>query len=121
MKWLRRLLAGGLLVGLLYGGWLLVDGNAELVRIDYLVGEVVDVALWRALVAAFAAGAVAALAVMGLGLIRARLETREYRKALAGHETEVHQLRNLPLVSETGGSGGQSKMGTGSFTKDRSA
>jgi uncharacterized integral membrane protein len=100
MMMLRRTLAGALLVGLLYVGWRFATGNAEPVRIDYLLGELSEVALWHALLAAFAGGLVVASLLAGLGLIRARLETRGYRKAMEGLETEVHQLRNLPLVTE---------------------
>jgi uncharacterized integral membrane protein len=100
MKWLRRLLAGAAFVGLLVGGWLFADRNGDLVRVDYLVGELGDIPFWKTLIAASLLGAIASALVMSFVLVRSLLESRRYRKAVVKLESEVHQLRNLPLVTD---------------------
>jgi len=106
MRIVRRLLAIGVPVVLVWLGWQFAWRNSSSVTIDYVVGESGDVSLWVALITAFAAGAaVAGLAalyqVAKLGLV-----ARRYRKAVRGLEAEVHQLRNLPLVTEEPAPGG---------------
>lgn len=100
MKLLRRSLLAVLFVASMYAGWQFLEGNSDPVSVHYVVGDATDVALWRALVVAGLLGALITAASMGLGLARSRLETRRYRKALEDLEGEVHQLRNLPLVSD---------------------
>jgi uncharacterized integral membrane protein len=100
MKLLRRSIFGVLFAGLMVGGWLFAHSNSETVRVDYLMGELAEVALWKALTGAGALGALVAALAMGFGLLRSRLESRRYRRELLDLESEVHQLRNLPLVSE---------------------
>ncbi len=100
MKLLRRTLVLVLFAVAVYGGWGFLDGNANPVTIHYVVGDLAGVPLWQALLGAGLLGALLALAATGLGLARARLEARRYRKALVNLEAEVHQLRNLPLVSD---------------------
>jgi len=87
-------------VAALIGGWRFAHGNGQAVRIDYVVGTSADVALWKALLVATGAGLAAAAIVLGWALLRARLESRRYRKALVALESEVHQLRNLPAVAD---------------------
>jgi uncharacterized integral membrane protein len=118
MVMLRRVLLGLSFVALLVGGWRFAAQNSDLVKVSYLAGETPSVALWLALLFAFGLGALVAGLFTGLGLARTRLLARRYRKAVAGLEAEVHQLRNLPLIDEdpaaqtdppsvSGGSSGQ--------------
>jgi uncharacterized membrane protein YciS (DUF1049 family) len=100
MRLARRLLAIALFVALLVLGWRFAAANSATVTIHYLVGEAGDVSVWLALCIAFGLGAVFA-GLMGLYQItRLGMLTRRYRKTVNGLEAEVHQLRNLPLVSE---------------------
>jgi len=96
----RRLMAITALGGIVLAVWRFAVENATAVTVRLLVGEASDVALWLALFVAFAAGALA----VGFGSLiqfaRSALIARRYRKTVAGLEAEVHQLRNLPLVSE---------------------
>jgi hypothetical protein len=64
-----------------------------------LLGDV-EVRLWAALLAAFAGGAVLAGLAMAYRVARLGLLARRYRKIIRGLESEVHQLRNLPLTDE---------------------
>jgi len=83
----------------LYLAWLLVTSNSEAVRVNFLIGQI-ELAVWQALGLAFAVGA-ATVGLYTLYLMaRGRLVQRRYRKHLAGLETEVHQLRNLPLHAD---------------------
>jgi uncharacterized integral membrane protein len=100
MRWARRTVWIALLVALLVAGHLFVARNSERIAIDYVGGRFEQVAVWVALLASFAAGAaLATLLALARGA-RLRLEARRYRKATRQLESEVHQLRNLPLAGE---------------------
>jgi hypothetical protein len=100
MIWARRTLPMLLGAGLVYLGYRLAAANAPLVEVDFLAGRVEGVALWKALLGAFAIGAGSVGAFALLQMARTALLTRRYRKKLLDLEVEVHQLRNLPLVPE---------------------
>ena len=100
MVLLRRALLALVFVAVLIGGWRFAVQNSAQVTVSYLAGETPSVALWLALLAAFALGAGIAALFSGFSLARAGLLARHYRKTVAGLEGEVHQLRNLPLVDE---------------------
>ena len=108
MKWLRRSVVVSLFMGLLVGGWAFAGRNLEPVEIDYLVGEISELQLWKALLVAGALGAGAALLPLTVSLLRVRLVARRYRKALAGLEAELEEVR---LAVEKAGSGEQGVPG----------
>lgn len=99
MRIVRRLVAAAIFVAALVLGWRFADANLEPVSVHFLVGRIEGIPLWTALVGAFAAGGV----LVGLGallpLARLGLRARRWRKEAHGLETELHQLRNLPLAS----------------------
>jgi hypothetical protein len=99
----RRLLLLALLVGLLWIGWKFSSLNAQPpVRVDFLFGATPEISLWKALVGAFAVGAVLATALWLFEVLRYALVARRYRKTVARLESEIHELRTLPLAeSET--------------------
>lgn len=99
MTFVRRILLVAVFVLLLVGGWRFAHENEAVVSIHYVLGRTVDVALWQALLAAVTAGVLGTGLVLGLSLMRARMESRRFRKALVKLESEVHQLRNLPVVA----------------------
>lgn len=101
MKWVRRLLLIGLSVAVMVVGWRFASENQQLVSVNYLAGRSSEVALWKALVASFAAGALLVLVFALYSSIRSWLAKRRYRRALGGLEAEVHQLRNLPLAPDS--------------------
>jgi hypothetical protein len=100
MRWVRRLLGLAVFVGTFWGIWHFAKENATVVAVSYVFG-VVDVAVWQALLASFAAG----FALSGAGWllfgVRSRMVQRRYRKAVGGLEAEIHQLRNLPLAPDS--------------------
>ena len=98
--WLRRVLPMLFGAGILYLAYRLASANSPPVAVDFLLGRVEGVALWRALAGAFAVGAGLVAAVAVLQMARSGLVLRRYRKKLLGLEVEIHQLRNLPLVPE---------------------
>jgi uncharacterized integral membrane protein len=102
MRWARRIALIALLVALPVGVHLFVSRNSHSVPIDYLGGRWEEVEVWLILLSTFGAGfALAAFLAMLRGA-RLRLERRRYRRAARDLESEVHQLRNLPL-SDAGG------------------
>ena len=100
MNWVRRILGIAALTTLLVGGWLFAAQNRDPVRVHYVVGEFAEVALWKALVASFGTGAVLVGLVSFFFALRHGLVVRRYRRLLGGLESEIHQLRNLPLAPD---------------------
>ena len=98
--WARRTLPMLIGAGLVYLGYRLAAANALLVEVDFLVGRIESLALWKTLLGAFAIGAGSVGAFALLQMARAGLVIRRYRKKLLDLEVEVHQLRNLPLAPE---------------------
>ena len=97
MRWARRIALLALLVALPVGVHLFVSRNSHAVSIDYLAGRWEAVPVWLLLLSAFGAGFVLAGLLAVLRGARLRLEARRYRRAARDLESEVHQLRNLPL------------------------
>jgi len=104
MRALRRILGVAVFVGLFVALWGFVGGNADPVDIDLLVLRV-PLPLWLALIGAFGLGAICAGASLFYSLAKRSFATRRYRKQLAGLESEIHQLRNLPLAAPEAGEG----------------
>ena len=100
MQTLRRLLAIALLGAVIWAGVQFVRLNEFPVQVDLLLTQVPSVALWLVLLVAFGAGLALAAAICLFEVMRYALVARRYRKAVARLESEVHQLRNLPLADE---------------------
>ncbi len=100
MRWVRRLLLLTAVGAVLVGGWRFAAGNQARVAVDLLFGNTAELALWQALIGAFALGAAFVGLLCVVDGLRQRLLNRRYRKALSGLESEIHQLRNLPLAPE---------------------
>jgi uncharacterized membrane protein YciS (DUF1049 family) len=100
MRLARRLLGLALFVGALVVGWRFAGRNSAVVSVDYLLGQTAEVSLWAALLGAFGLGAFGVGAIGVYQLARLQLMARRYRKKVRGLESEIHQLRNLPLADE---------------------
>lgn len=85
-------------VALLVVGWRFAHQNESAVSVHYLFGQTSEMALWKIIGLATSAGAVCVGVVMGWALLRARFEARGYRKKMLAFESEVHQLRHLPVA-----------------------
>ena len=100
MRLARRLLAIVVFVGLLYAGWEFADSNSEPVPVHYPGGAFEKRALWVILLVAFGSGVVLATLVAVVRGARIRLVSRRYRKLVDSLQSEVHQLRSLPLSEQ---------------------
>ena len=100
MTILRRTIALGSFVFCLVVGWNFATRNGGTVRIDLLLGVVEDARVWLVLLVSAACGAALVALVSATLLLRSGFLARRYRKAITELETEVHQLRNLPLAVE---------------------
>jgi len=98
MRLARRLLVLAVFVAAFYLAWRFAMDNSRAVTIEVPLLEDVEVLLWVALLAAFALGAILAGLAAAYQVARLGLLARRYRKIIRGLESEVHQLRNLPLA-----------------------
>lgn len=97
MQRLRTVLFLGVALGLIWLGWSFRTGNTEVVDLDLVWFRMQNVPVWWALCLASFAGAAGAGLLFGLAWLRQRLVNRRYRKTIERLESEVHQLRALPL------------------------
>src|SRR5215468_3214740 len=105
MRMLRRLLVAGIFAALFYAAWRFVHGNNVPTDLDLVLLTLHQVPLWSALLGAFGLGALSAGASLLYELAKRSFAARRYRKELAGLESEIHQLRNLPLAAPDARSG----------------
>ena len=102
MIWVRRVLFAAVIVALIFAGWQFVRLNDAPVTVDLYFLQLAEVPLWQVLLVSFGGG----LLLMGLVSVyqgaRSGLMGRRYRRKLGDLETEIHQLRNLPLAGESG-------------------
>jgi uncharacterized integral membrane protein len=96
MRMLRRVLVVAVFVALFVAIWRFVGGNAAPVTVELLFLQR-SVPLWAALLGAFLLGALSAGASLVYELAKKSFAARRYRRQMAGLESEIHQLRNLPL------------------------
>ena len=98
MQTVRRLMALALFAGLFVVAWRFASKNATEIQVDLLLFQIEAVPIWVALLTAFGIGALAAGFSLGYQVIKKNLVARRYRKTVKGLESEIHQLRNLPLA-----------------------
>lgn len=103
MTWVRRILLLAVIAALVVGGHLFVRNNEQTVELDFVLFRVEAVSVWIVLLGAFGGGLVLAGVVAILRGARLRLLVRRYRKEARDLSAELHELRNLPLASGTGG------------------
>ncbi len=101
MRILRRLLLLAVFGAVLVLGWKFASVNSQTVSVHYVFGEIPDVPLWAVLLASFGSGAVVAGVLSFYELIRQGWIARRYRKTARELESEIHQMRNLPLVGSS--------------------
>ena len=101
MQTLRKVLSVGALVALVVGVAVFAtrDTNQAPVEVHYLFGQA-EAPLWQLVGGAFLGGGVAGWLFSVLPWTRARLNARRQRKRAERLETELHQLRNLPLSQD---------------------
>jgi uncharacterized integral membrane protein len=105
MRMLRRVLVVAVFGALFFGAWRFVNGNVDPTHVDLVFFDLHEVPLWSALLGAFLLGAASAGASLVYELAKKSFAARRYRKELAGLESEIHQLRNLPLAAPDAGGG----------------
>lgn len=102
MKRLLLMLLGvALFVGALVVGWNFGAANATTVDIDLLWLTVAQVTVWQFALAAFGLGAALVGILASFLGARGWLLKRRYRTTIRRLESELHQLRSLPLVGHS--------------------
>jgi hypothetical protein len=97
MKWVRAGIVSTIMLGLLWVGWSFRSGNAGTVDVDLVWARLPGVELWWALCVAALLGASGGALFMGFAWMRQRILNRRHRATIARLESELHQLRSLPL------------------------
>ena len=105
MKILRRLIGLVLGVAALYGAYRLAQANGDPVTVDYVYGTLPEAPQWMVVGAAFLSGAALTALLLTYRLAKQGLVARRYRKTVRGLESEIHELRNLPLAGGEGTGG----------------
>ena len=107
MQTLRRVLSSAASIALVVAVVMFATRptNQEAVGVNYLFGEA-SWPLWQLVGGAFFAGALAAWLLSVPPWMRARFTARRHRKQAERLETELHQLRNLPLSADEGATSG---------------
>lgn len=90
-------LSVGLFVGALIVGWKFGAANATTIDIDLLWLKVTEVSVWQLSLTAFGLGAGSVGLIASFFGIRGLELRRRYRKTIRGLESELHQMRSLPL------------------------
>ena len=100
---MKRFLVVALVLGIFLfvnvAGWMFYAANSAVVEIDLLGFMVLEVSVWKLALGSFGLGAGLAFFVAVLLGIRGLELRRRYRRAIRQLESEVHQLRSLPLKS----------------------
>ena len=101
MVYLRRLLIAVVFAGVAALAVVFTDSNAAMVSIglDWPIEgfRTPEFPLWITVLVAYVLGIGTASAALVWKIMKQSLTGRRYRKAVAGLESEIHQLRNLPL------------------------
>ena len=92
---------------LLFGGWWLgwsfQSANLAVIDIDLLWITIEGVSVWKLVLAAFALGAALVFLAATFFYTRGLILRRRYRATIRRLESELHQMRSLPL-SDAGAS-----------------
>lgn len=88
----------GAFVALLWLGWSFRIGNETLIDLDLIWVKFHQVELWRVILLAIATGAIFSALCVGFAWLRGRLLNRRYRRAIRRLESELHEMRSLPLT-----------------------
>ncbi len=96
----------GLFVGTLCMGWTFRANNSVPVDIELIWIQVPRIELWSVILIAMAAGAILSALFFGFAWLRQRLLSGRYRRAIKRLETELHEMRSLPLASHRSGKSG---------------
>ena len=109
-KLLLILLGAGLFVGALVVGWDFSAANATTIDIDLLWMTIAEVTVWQLVLASFGLGAGLVAVAAGFLGTRGALLRHRYRSTIRKQESELHQLRSLPLSGSREASGDSDEL-----------
>jgi hypothetical protein len=78
-------------------GWNFAAANAATIEIDLLWITLVEISVWQLAIASFALGGAIVGTTVGFFWLRGWELRRRYRKTIRKLESELHQMRSLPL------------------------
>ncbi|HIF93224.1 MAG: LapA family protein [Myxococcales bacterium] len=103
---MKRLLFWLVLVGLfiaaLWAGWTFRASNSVPVDLELIWIRIPNVELWWVVLGSMAIGAGLATTSVGFSWLRGHLLNLRYRRAIRKLETELHEMRSLPLSGSRG-------------------
>ncbi len=114
MSSLRRILWAATGIAVLVVGWSFAQANHAPVDLSLVFAEFPGVRLWVVVAGSFAAGLACCGVLSGVKLAQLSLVSRRYRRAVQRLESELQELRNLPLAPEAPSVAGDAGAGPGS-------
>jgi uncharacterized membrane protein YciS (DUF1049 family) len=87
----------GLFISALWAGWTFRSSNSVPVDLELVWILIPNVELWWVVLGSMAFGAVLATIIVGFAWLRERLLNLRYRRAIKKLETELHEMRSMPL------------------------
>jgi uncharacterized membrane protein YciS (DUF1049 family) len=96
------MLGVALFVGTLWTGWSFRARNAEPIDLDLIWIRISDIELWWVILVSIGIGAAVTGVLVGFGWMRIRLVNYRYRRAIRRLESELHEMRSLPLAGAEG-------------------
>jgi uncharacterized membrane protein YciS (DUF1049 family) len=88
----------GLFVGMLSVGWMFRDRNSNSIDLELIWFQVSDIEIWWVILVAMALGGGLAAMPLSFAWLRSRLLNMRYRRAIKRLESELHEMRSLPLA-----------------------
>ena len=99
---MKRMLFWLVLIGLFVGAlWLILtfrENNSVPIDLDLIWIRIPNLEVWSLILGSIGLGASLSLTVVGFAWMRGRLLNSRYRRAIKRLESELHEMRSLPLA-----------------------
>lgn len=81
-------------------GWMFRDRNSNSIDLELIWFQVSDIEIWWVILVAMALGGGLAVMPLSFAWLRSRLLNMRYRREIKRLESELHEMRSLPLADD---------------------